>query len=346
MKKTMRIVFALLLVAAMLAFPVGAIAESTHSGEAGALSGLSATSSETIWAGTYYIQNRKYKRFAQIDNNDSNNNYETDGAIIEQFPLDGESYQQWFITPTGSGYYKIMSNQSGLFLTVKSGDEHSNMGTIVQKSYSGSKNQQWKITKTSHGSYKIKARFSEDYSTDDLVLCVNTQGLHSVDGLDLKQRVFVDNTSYMDEWFLFADGSRIGIIGILQDSSGHDHKTWANSVLNSIAAKGDYSDVNCNLVYSMTLSQGLTVIKRSKIFAFFGHGYGNANESRICLGGSSYVSSVSIYNFNTKTVLQDLSNVHIAVYNGCNTAYGGTGSSAKKYRNCVCQSGSRLCNRF
>lgn len=329
MRKTSKIVFALFLVVSMLAFPVGAVMASSFSGDEKPLNEVEAVGSTTFEAGNYLIQNRTYKRFAQVDNNDSGNNYSTEGAVIEQFPLEYSSQQIWRIFPLGTGYYKIECFRSGRCLSVKSGDEHSKMGAIVQKTYTGAYNQQWKIIRTRNGSYKIKARSSEDYTTYDLVLDVNTQGLHSVDGLNLKQREYIDNSSYKDEWFIFKLGYDIGIIGIQDDSTSHDHKTWVNSVLNSIAIKGDYSSVNCKLTDHMTLSQGLSVIKNSKIFAFRGHGYGSSSESRIYLGESSYVSSISIYNFNTKTVLQDLSKVYIAVYTGCETAYGGTGSSAR-----------------
>lgn len=326
MKKARKLIIALLLVAALFAISAEAIDEPIWFGEAETLSVARATST-TISEGTYFIQNRKYQRFAQIDNDDSSNNYKTDGAVIEQFPLDGETYQRWLITPLGNGYYKIMAKYTNLYLTVKSGDEHSNMGAIIQKSYTGAYNQQWKITKTKNGSYRIQARSSESCTKYDLTLSVNTQGIHSVNGLDLKQREYVDNTSYTDEWFLFGVGSEIGIVGIAD--SGHDHETWANSVLNSIAAKGDYSTVNCYLVSRMTFSKGITIMKQSKIFAFRGHGSGVPGASQIKLGESAYISSTSIYDFDTKTVLLDLSNVHIAVYTACETAYGGTGSSAR-----------------
>lgn len=330
MKKTMRIVFALLLVAAMLAFPVGAVAEPTHSGEAGALSGLSATSTETISSGTYYIQNRKYKRFAQIDNDDANKDYKTESAIIEQFPIDGGTYQQWAISSVNGGYVKIVSKQSGLALTVKSGDEHSKMGTIVQKSYSGSKNQQWKITKTSHGSYKIKARSSEDYSTDDLVLCVNTQGLHSVDGLDLKQRVFVDNISYMDEWIMLSVGNQISFLQYMSSSDPHYDTDWMNDALNAIGIKGSYNGVNCIQSGNISYTQFSNALAQSKLFSEYSHGDYNQSGAYLKIGTMDY-HCTNIYNFNSNVIVKNLSNITIATFVACKTGYGGTSSNARNF---------------
>ena len=113
MKVTRKTVFAFLLVVAMLALPVGAVAESTHSGNEKALNEVNAVSSTAFEIGNYLIQNRTYKRFAQVDNNDSDNNYSTEGAVIEQFPLEYSSQQIWRIFPLGTGYYKIECFRSG-----------------------------------------------------------------------------------------------------------------------------------------------------------------------------------------------------------------------------------------
>ncbi len=278
--------------------------------------------------GVYFIQNRTYERFAQIDN-DKAPNYSASGAAIEQFPIDGGDYQKWNLTALGDGYYKILSVKSGLALSVKAGHETSKMGDIIQEAYTGATRQQWKIIKTANGSYKIKARSSEGYTTYDLVLDVNTQGLHSVDGLNLKQREYVNNTSYKDEWFLFRVGTEIGIVGIA--TSGHDHDSCYNGVLNSLAMMGNYNTVSCNLVSIMTKSECLGVLQNSRVFVSRSHGGYSATSSYIATksDGSMWMSSVDIYNFDTNTVLKNLNGVYLAVYSGCHTAYGGTGSSAR-----------------
>ena len=67
--------------------------------------------------GTYFIENRTYEKFMQVDNDEAPN-YSASGAIMEQFSFDGGDYQKWTITALGDGYYKILSAKSGLALSV------------------------------------------------------------------------------------------------------------------------------------------------------------------------------------------------------------------------------------
>lgn len=348
MRKTSKIVFALFLVVSMLAFPVGAVMASSFSGDEKPLNEVEAVGSTTFEAGNYLIQNRTYKRFAQVDNNDSGNNYSTEGAVIEQFPLEYSSQQIWRIFPLGTGYYKIECFRSGRCLSVKSGDEHSKMGAIVQKTYTGAYNQQWKIIRTRNGSYKIKARSSEDYTTYDLVLDVNTQGLHSVDGLNLKQREYIDNSSYKDEWFVFKikSDAQIGIVGIIEDK--HDHKSCFNSAINSIAATDGYNSISCKLTNYLTKNKCKDVLQKSKAFISRSHGYYSATSTYILTSTNrtQWLSSVDIYDYDSNTVLTNLSNVYMVLYVGCYTAYRGTDSGARNLVVASYDAGARFVTGF
>lgn len=62
----------------------------------------------TLVSGEYYIQNRHYPRYVQVDDNDKPG-YSTSGSILEQWNFGGEAHQRWIITSLGSGYYKILS---------------------------------------------------------------------------------------------------------------------------------------------------------------------------------------------------------------------------------------------
>ena len=150
---------------------------------------------------TYFIQNRHYGKYIQVDNDDAPN-YSKDGGIIEQFGFDGEYYQRWIFTHVGNGYYRITSAVSGHAVTIPSGKETTDAVDLILTPYIESDNQKWKIVLTSHGSYKIKAKSSEGYTSKDLVMRVNVQGLHTADGLNIQQRAYSNDADYKDEWFL------------------------------------------------------------------------------------------------------------------------------------------------
>ena len=156
---------------------------------------------EESMEGLHFIKNRHYDRYAQVDDNDAPG-YANNGGIMEIWPLSGENHQRWNLTHVGNGYYKIASQASGYVITVPAGKETNDNVDLVLKPYTGSNNQKWRITLTSHGSYKIKAKSSESYTSKDLVLDLETNILYN-NGLNIRQREYLDNTSYKDEWFLY-----------------------------------------------------------------------------------------------------------------------------------------------
>ncbi|MGN1154918.1 MAG: RICIN domain-containing protein, partial [Agathobacter sp.] len=150
---------------------------------------------------TYFIKNREYGRYLQIDNNDAASNYETSGSIMEQWEYDGKDYQKWKLVSLDNGYYKIISEKSSLALSVKSAEVSSKDVSLVQEVYTGAYRQQWKITKTENGSYKIKPRSSESQSSD-LVMAVGDSILNDTNGVNIEQRVYTNDTKYKDEWYI------------------------------------------------------------------------------------------------------------------------------------------------
>ena len=155
---------------------------------------------EESMEGLHFIKNRHYDRYAQVDDNDAPG-YANNGGIMEIWPFSGENHQRWNLTHVGNGYYKIASQASGYVITVPAGKETNDNVDLVLKPYTGSNNQKWRITLTSHGSYKIKAKSSESYTSKDLVMDLETNILYN-NGLNIRQREYLDNTSYKDEWLL------------------------------------------------------------------------------------------------------------------------------------------------
>ncbi|MGN1155388.1 MAG: RICIN domain-containing protein [Agathobacter sp.] len=154
--------------------------------------------------GTYFIKNRQFGKYLQIDNNDAPT-YDTIGSIMEQWSFVGEEYQKWILKSLNNGYYKIVSVESNLALSVKSDQVTSVDKPLVQEVYTGEFRQQWSISQTANGSYKIKPRSSEGLETD-LVMAVGDSITIGADDTDIEQRLYKDNNSYMDEWYLYKYG--------------------------------------------------------------------------------------------------------------------------------------------
>ncbi len=154
----------------------------------------------TLSSGEYFIENRHYEEFVQIDDNDAPS-YNNNGGIIEIWPFDGGEYQKWVFTHVGDGYYKISSKKNGFAITVPQGNETTDNVDLILSPYTGLDRQKWTIELTSHGSYKIKAKSSINYTSKDLVMDMEMDPFYT-DGLNVRQREYVDNETYRDEWHL------------------------------------------------------------------------------------------------------------------------------------------------
>ncbi|MBQ8165074.1 MAG: RICIN domain-containing protein [Clostridia bacterium] len=147
--------------------------------------------------GTYYIKNFGTSHYLQLDD-DRSSNYSESGIIMEQHEFDGKEYQQWIITSLENGYHKIESVESGLVLSVRSGETSTANVNIVQEAYTGALRQQWVITEADSGALIIKARSSEGNSVN-LVMALGA-GSNSADGVNIQQRKYGSVNKYTDEW--------------------------------------------------------------------------------------------------------------------------------------------------
>lgn len=192
-----------------------------------------------VESGTYYIRNKQFGKYLQIDNNAAPN-YSSGGAIMEIWPLDGGDYQKWTLTLQPDGYYKIISVKSGLALAVPSGAESAEDKELVQETYlAGSPRQLWKIYKTASGGYKIQAKSAESQSTE-LVVAVGGSLTDGANGTNVEQRKYINNGSYKDEWEFMEAYS-------LKYVHYYDSSLLGNtSVLSQIESATEF----CNVVYS------------------------------------------------------------------------------------------------
>lgn len=144
--------------------------------------------------GEYYLQNKSTKRYADIEGptNDS-------GAIIHQWDYHGYASQQWEFTLLTDGYYKIKSMHSNLYLSVQNNSSQQD-APVIQAAYTGGTGQKWKVELLANGHYKITPKCGE--SVNRVLACAAYS--ENANGIDIQQRLYVDDTNYKDEWVIFS----------------------------------------------------------------------------------------------------------------------------------------------
>lgn len=112
-------------------------------------------SSNSIEDGTYTIINRNSGQAL-----DGYNLGTTSGTNVVQWPATGQNNQQWRVTHTSDGYFRI-SPENALSLSLDVTEASNADGANVQLwSYWGAECQQWRFVEVENGYYKIEARHS------------------------------------------------------------------------------------------------------------------------------------------------------------------------------------------
>jgi len=112
--------------------------------------GLLGGTGGTIANGTYKIINRNSGQAL-----DANMNGTTNDTLIDQYPYQSHSNQQWIVTSLGSGQYSITGVQSGKVLDVAGASSANGTQVILYTNHSGS-NQEWVITPVAGGYYTVQ----------------------------------------------------------------------------------------------------------------------------------------------------------------------------------------------
>ena len=102
----------------------------------------------------YYISNASSGKV--LDDPDFS---KSNGAVIQQFQLNGGTNQQWNLVALPDGNQKIVNAQSGMVLA--NYDHSTSNGTpIVQRPWLGSLNEQWQIFPQGNGKVEIRNAYS------------------------------------------------------------------------------------------------------------------------------------------------------------------------------------------
>ncbi len=282
-----------------------------------------------IDSGNYFIKNPYYDKYIQISDDDSNNNYNSNGALLELNDWNSNLYQRWEFDYLHNGYYRIKSTESEKVISIQSGDEGLSNVSIVQKTYDGSYNQQWQIIPTIYGHYKIKPRSSENYNTDLVMACVYSNSHYYV-----QQSEFINNNYFDDEWiFEFLSNKSIVLYGI--EITGHNHLTSNQLVKQNLYDNGFN---NVLLKYgSFTPTEVLNDIKNSKIVAIRSHGDCALDQNNNLLSTVVQTGSFSYFDHSNQLIngtyflesqIQStdyFDDTELVLFACCYSGYGGVG---------------------
>ena len=270
---------------------------------------------------------------------------------MEIWTYNSAYYHRWKLSHVGEGYYIITSMANNMAITVKNGDEHSTAKDLILQPYpymvngvNKSENQKWRITSTPNNAYKICALSSDSTPDHTLVMDLEIPSwiqlhiTHNYGGLNVRQDLYVNNSSYRDEWCLVP--YKITMYGILADADLlYDH--------NHLTSIQDSATTLWNLKYQTQIKSGVfsgaeckSDLLDTNIFVVRSHGeciYSPANShdqlaTIILLNKNSplnFLMSHDVFYAGTDSVTkilssEDYSNLDIALFIGCKTGAGGT----------------------
>ena len=210
--------------------------------------------------GIYYLRNREYGKYLQINETD----YESPGSTAEQWEYNAGIYQQWQITSLDNGYYSITSVLSGLALSVPAGQTATEDVTLIQQAYAGYDRQQWKITQTTAYNYIIRPKSADGLSVD-LVMAAGDFDYITTYDANIEQRVYTNDTDYGDIW---------QICSFVDIGMSTDDYTGSGS-----RERGSYH-------YADTFYSGLTGIPTSKVHNYNKGSTYNATKNDFAVNGA------------------------------------------------------------
>lgn len=247
--------------------------------------------------GEYYLQNAKFEKFAEIDDDASAT---TDGAIIEIWNFNAEADQKWNITYLYNGYYKIISTASGKALTAPT----STNASITQNVYTGTDKQLWVIKKNTDGTYKLSPKSNQSQYMEA------GAGLITARGRNVEMRE--EQSDNRDDWeiMILYDATLVAIPA----GSGHPHDA---SFLDVQTALGNRGYVTNRIVTEVTASGCSAYIATSKVFYSRSHG----NTTAIQLNNET-LTVTKINNLEANA----FADCKLVVYGACLTGKGREGA--------------------
>ena len=216
---------------------------------------------------------------------------------------------------------------------MKAGETNSDEVAIVQQPYAEEDRMLWKISESATGGYIVRPKSGEQYSTD-WCLCAGDYIFGFTSGLNVEQQRYIDNDSYMDEWFIEAVLSYSIMFYGVSNSGVHVHDAYLRTAKETLHSIG-YNNVILK-TGSMSASECLDDLKSCNIFTSRSHGDLPSDflggSTGIILNDDSDQNMVALYShpFASMTpgsasisATDSFENLDIALFIGCYTGYGG-----------------------
>lgn len=280
--------------------------------------------------GTYYIQNKQHSKYLQPQPSDK--------VTMELWDFDGEGDQRWEVLYVSYGYYKIISVASGKAVSVSAGYEGTDNYKLVMEDYSEDNERQlWEFVESSRGNYIIRPKCRFSVSTDYCMAAGNFIGIVG-NGLNVNQRVYVEDNDLRDEWRLeLLDDYKFTFYGIT--NFGHDHSSALASVLTELHNRTEFNNITLKKG-AIGSSECNADLKNTKVFTSRSHGKHASDgtstlytgivlndldgSNMTCFASHSYSSMTASSTYIHSTDRYD--NLELVLFIGCGTACGGEGA--------------------
>ncbi len=173
--------------------------------------------------GTYALRNMGALMYADVENKVT-----PEDSRIQQYPYQGEVFQQWQFTHMGDGTYTIKSgcSESNLYMGVM-GDSTAESANIILRSGSITAGMRWRIDTASDGAYKITPLTGV---SSNKVLALG-MGAISPAGTPTLQLTYTGNDDYSDEW---------QVVRILNFGFSTDNYTYGCGCNDNHGPRGSY----------------------------------------------------------------------------------------------------------
>lgn len=273
------------------------------------ISGTTCSNSYTVHVteianGTYFLKSKDTSRHVDIENQIMSN-----GTNIHQWDFHGGDSQRWIFTHLRNGYYSIKSanHPSGYYLGV-SNDGTATDTQVVLRTGNLTDGMKWKVSVTTSGDYKITPKTGE---ANDRVLAVGWYVLN-VNGIDIKQRDYVDDENYKDEWnpcIITPDFTNMYI-------GASDGDPIMPGILRTVKNQFINHGYFGNSLTSSTKDELIYMLKESNIFSAITHG----NQTSIRLTNNVFFSVDDVDLLDSS----DLNQLVFVYLGACKTGMGGS----------------------
>lgn len=252
--------------------------------------------------GVYFIQNKETQKYVDVDSQSLES-----GANVHQWGFHGEDSQKWQFTLYSDGYVRIKNVNSAKYLGVE-GSSSAQGAAVKQYSSAGSHNLLWKIEKLSDGAYKIISKSGE--SVNRVLASAGYSAIQ--DGIDVQQRTFVQDDSYIDEWILRTDSKDYALVYVGSEESSNNENNM-NELIETVRWYMDKAEKNGSTYRAIEKEDAFYEIASSKVVSYITHG----KYDRIALSDDKVMTIQDIQNLKSDT----LKDCNLAVLTACYAGY-------------------------